>query len=67
MIKFSKSGKIGLFGLLFQNFQFLQFQNKAKEAAKLQDLKIQRVLKQENGLRVSRDKNRRKSSKKPKS
>jgi hypothetical protein len=43
-----KSGKIGLSGLLFQN---IQFQSKSKEEAKFKCLKIQGVLKQENGLK----------------
>jgi hypothetical protein len=51
MTKFGKSGKTGLPGLLFRNIWFRQFQSKAKEEAKFEDLKIQGVLKQENGLR----------------
>jgi hypothetical protein len=37
--------------LLFRNIRFRQFQSKAKEEAKFEYLKIQGVLKQENGLR----------------
>jgi hypothetical protein len=51
MTKFGKSRKTGLSGLLFWNIQFWQFQSKAKEEAKFKDLKIQSILKQENGLK----------------
>jgi hypothetical protein len=51
MTKFGKSKKTKLSGLLFQNIRFWQFQSKAKEEAKFEDLKIQGVLKQENGLK----------------
>jgi hypothetical protein len=51
MTKFGKSGKIGPFGFLFRTVWFWQFQSKAKEGAKFEDLKIQCVLKQENGLK----------------
>jgi hypothetical protein len=44
MIKFGKSEKIGLSDLSFQNIIFWQFQNKTKECAKLEELKIQGVL-----------------------
>jgi hypothetical protein len=47
MTKFGKSEKTGLSGLLFQNIQFQQFQSKPEERVKLEDLKIQGVLKQE--------------------
>jgi hypothetical protein len=40
MTKFDKSEKIGLFDLLFWNIRFRQFQSKAKEDAKFEDLKI---------------------------
>jgi hypothetical protein len=52
MTKFSKSGKIGLYGLLFQNIRFRQLQSEAKEEAKFEDLKIQGVLKQEKGAQM---------------
>jgi hypothetical protein len=51
MIKFGKSGKTGLSGLTFQNIWFQQFQSKAEERVKFEDLKIQAVLKQEKGLK----------------
>jgi hypothetical protein len=51
MTKFGKSEKTGLSGLLFQDIWFRQFQRKAKEDAKFEDLKIQGILKQENGLK----------------
>jgi hypothetical protein len=51
MTKFGKSEKIGLSGLPFRNIRFWQFQNKIKEGARLEDLKIQDVLRQENGLK----------------
>jgi hypothetical protein len=51
MTKFGKSEKIGLSGLLFWNIWFQSFQSKARERVKLEDLKIQGVLKQENGLK----------------
>jgi hypothetical protein len=51
MTKFGKSGKIRLSSLLFRNIRFQQFQSKAKEEAKFEDLKIQGVLKQEKGLK----------------
>jgi hypothetical protein len=49
MIKFGKSKKTGLFGLLFKNIQFRQFHNKVEKRVKHEDLKIQGVLKQEKG------------------
>jgi hypothetical protein len=51
MTKFGKSGKTGPSSFLFQTIQFWQFQNKIKEEAKLEDLKIQCVLKHEKGLK----------------
>jgi hypothetical protein len=45
MAKFGKSRKIGLFDLPKQSIQFWQFQSKTEEEAKLEDLKIQDVLK----------------------
>jgi hypothetical protein len=51
MIKFGKSGKNGLSGLTFQNIWFQQFQSKAEERVKFEDLKIQTILKQEKGLK----------------
>jgi hypothetical protein len=50
MTKFGKSGKIGLSGLPFWNIRFWQFQSKIEKGGKLEDLKIQGVLKQEKGL-----------------
>jgi hypothetical protein len=51
MTKFGKSEKTRLSSLLFWNIRFLQFQSKAKEEAKFEDLKIQDILKQEKGLK----------------
>jgi hypothetical protein len=51
MTKFGKSGKIRLSSLLFRNIWFCQFQDKTKEGARLEDLKIQRVLWHEKGLK----------------
>jgi hypothetical protein len=42
--------KIGLSDFIFQKIRFWQFQGKTKEGAKLEDLKIQGVLRQEKGL-----------------
>jgi hypothetical protein len=50
MTKFGKAEKTRLSGLPNQSIRFLQFQTKPEEGAKLEDLKIQGVLKQENGL-----------------
>jgi hypothetical protein len=47
MSKFCKSGKTGLSGLGNQSIWF--WQNKIKEEAKLEDLKIQECLKHEKG------------------
>jgi hypothetical protein len=51
MTKFGKSEKTGPYSFLFRTVRFWQFQSKAKEEAKFKDLKIQGVLKQENGLK----------------
>jgi hypothetical protein len=51
MTKFDKSKKTGLSGFLFRNIRFCQFQGKTKEGAKLEDLKIQGVLRYEKRLR----------------
>jgi hypothetical protein len=51
MTKFGKSGKTGLFGLLFRTIRFWQFQGKTKERVKLKDLKIQCVLRHGKGLK----------------
>jgi hypothetical protein len=51
MTKFGKSEKIGPSGFSFRTVRFRQFQSKAKEEAKLEDLKIQGVLKQEKGAK----------------
>jgi hypothetical protein len=55
MTKFGKSEKTGLSSLLFQNIRFWQFQVKTKEGAKLEDLKIQRILRHEKGLRSNKE------------
>jgi hypothetical protein len=44
MTKFGESGKIRLSGFLFWNIRFWQFHGKTKEGAKLEDLKIQDIL-----------------------
>jgi hypothetical protein len=49
--KFGKAGKIRCFGFLFRIVQFWQFLNMNRTGAKLEDLKIQGVLKQEKGLK----------------
>jgi hypothetical protein len=49
MTKFAKAEKIECSGFLFQTVRFRQFQNMKKAGAKLRDLKIQCVLKQEGG------------------
>jgi hypothetical protein len=51
MDKFGKAGKTGYFGFLFWTVQFWQSQNMNRTGAKLEDLKIQGVLKQEDGLK----------------
>jgi hypothetical protein len=45
MTKFGKSEKTGLSDLPFWNIRFWQFQSKAKQRVKLEDLKIEGVLK----------------------
>jgi hypothetical protein len=67
MIKFGKARKTGCSGFLFRIVRFRQFQNMNRTEAKLEDLKIQCVLKKEKRLKGTRDRDRRKSSKKPKS
>jgi hypothetical protein len=47
MIKFGRVGKIELFGLKKQSIPFWHFQNRIKEEAKHDDLKIQLCLKHE--------------------
>jgi hypothetical protein len=49
MTKFGKSKKIGPSGFLFWTVWFQQFQSKTKDGDKLEDLKIQCVLKHEKG------------------
>jgi hypothetical protein len=51
MIKFDKSKKIGPSDLALQNIRFYQFQSKTDEEAKLEDLRIQGALEQENCLK----------------
>jgi hypothetical protein len=51
MTKFSTSEKTVLSGFLFQNIRFWQFQGKTKGGAKLEDLKIQDILRHEKGLK----------------
>jgi hypothetical protein len=51
MIKFGRTRKTKLSGLPNQSIRFWQFQSQTKEGAKLEDLKIQRVLKLEKGLK----------------
>jgi hypothetical protein len=51
MTKFAKAGKTGCSDFLFRTVRFRQFQNMKKAGAKLGDLKIQGVLKQEGGLK----------------
>jgi hypothetical protein len=55
MAKFGKSEKTGLSDFLFQIIQFWQFQGKAKEWAKIKDLKIQYILRHEKGLKGIKD------------
>jgi hypothetical protein len=50
MTKFGKSEKTGSFGFPFGTIRFQQFQNKTKEGAELEDLKVQCV-KHEKGLK----------------
>jgi hypothetical protein len=51
MTKFGKVKKTGPSGFLFWTIRFRQFKNKKKEGTKLEDLKIQCVLKHEKGLK----------------
>jgi hypothetical protein len=51
MTKFSEARKIGCSSLLFQIVWFQQFQNRNMTEAKLEDLKIQGVLKQGKGVK----------------
>jgi hypothetical protein len=51
MTKFGKTRKTEPSGFLFWTIWFRQFQSKTKEGAKLEDLKIQDVLKNEKGLK----------------
>jgi hypothetical protein len=51
MTKFDKAEKTGLTDLPNRSIRFRQFQSKTDEGAKLEDLKIQSVLKQEKGLK----------------
>jgi hypothetical protein len=51
MTKFGKAEKTELSGLPNRSIRFWQFQSKTEKRAKLEDLKIQGVLKQENGLK----------------
>jgi hypothetical protein len=50
MTKFDKSKETGPSGFLLRTMRFRQFQGKTKEGAKVEDLKIQYVLKYEKGL-----------------
>jgi hypothetical protein len=50
MSKFSEFEKTGLFGLLFQNIRFWQFQDKTREGNKLEALKIHGILRHGKGL-----------------
>jgi hypothetical protein len=65
MIKFGKSEKIGLPDLLFRNIRFLQFQVESKKGSKLEDLKIQDVLRHGKGLRSINEPIWKKSKPKP--
>jgi hypothetical protein len=51
MTKLGKDRKSGLFNLPNCCIWFWQFQSKTDEVTKLEDLKIQGVLKQEKGLK----------------
>jgi hypothetical protein len=51
MTKFGKAKKIGLSHLPKQSIHFWQFQNQTKKRTKLEDLKIQGILKQEKALK----------------
>jgi hypothetical protein len=65
MIKFDKSVKIELSGLLFWNIQFWQFQVQIKEGAKIKDLRIQGILRHGKGLRSIKELIWKKSKPKP--
>jgi hypothetical protein len=52
MTKFGKAEKTGLSNLPNRSIQFCQFHSKIEEGAKLEDLKIQGILKQEKRLKV---------------
>jgi hypothetical protein len=49
MTKFGKAGKIGCSGFLFRTVRLWQFRNIKKTGAKLEELKIQGILKQGEG------------------
>jgi hypothetical protein len=51
MTKFGKTGKTGMSDLPNWSIRFWQFQSKTNKKAKLEDLKIQGVLKQEKILK----------------
>jgi hypothetical protein len=51
MTKFGKTEKIELSNLPNWSIRFLQFQSKIEKGVKVEDFKIQGVLKQENGLK----------------
>jgi hypothetical protein len=51
MTKFAKAGKTELSDLPNWGIRFWQFQSKTEEGVKLEDLKIQGVLKQEKVLK----------------
>jgi hypothetical protein len=51
MTKFHESTKTGLSDLLFWNIRCWQFQDKTNEGARLEDLKIQGVLRYGKGLK----------------
>jgi hypothetical protein len=51
MTKFVMHRKNRIFQFLFQTIRFREFQNMKEEETKLGDLKIQCVLKQEEGLK----------------
>jgi hypothetical protein len=51
MTKFGKAEKIGCSGFLFRIVWFWQFQYKTKEGARLEDLRIQGILRHGKGLK----------------
>jgi hypothetical protein len=55
MTKFGKAEKIGCSGFLFWIVWFWQFQYKTKEGARLEDLKIQGILRHGKGLKSIRE------------